>query len=99
MSILMLNALNELVFAYVKDQQQNKERKSVADKTQINDSLYNQFAEKNKTVKCSCCGWSGKGSEARKNILFLEHLAEMELFCLNCNSYLGYIPIKPDGNI
>lgn len=43
------------------------------------------------TVACKCCGWKGKDSEAKSEVFYVESVTELELFCPQCSSYLGFI--------
>jgi hypothetical protein len=48
------------------------------------------------TLTCSCCGWKGSEMKADKHYLVAGAIAELELFCPDCNHYLGFIsePLK-----
>ena len=48
--------------------------------------------------KCTCCGWEGPDTKAKKHYLIVERIAEVELFCPKCKHYLGFIsePIVAD---
>lgn len=43
------------------------------------------------SVACKCCGWKGKDSEAKSEVFYVESVTELELFCPQCSSYLGFI--------
>lgn len=43
------------------------------------------------SVACKCCGWKGKDSETRSEVFYLEQVTELELFCPQCNSYIGFL--------
>jgi hypothetical protein len=47
-------------------------------------------------LTCSCCGWKGGQFKARKHYLVVEAIAELELFCPDCNQYLGFISEPAD---
>ena len=42
-------------------------------------------------VACKCCGWKGKDAEAKSDVLYVENVTELELFCPQCNSYIGFL--------
>ena len=46
--------------------------------------------EKSTTITCKCCHWQGKDTEAKTEVIFLEHTTELELYCPKCNSYIGF---------
>ena len=42
-------------------------------------------------VACKCCGWKGKDSEAKSDVFYVENVTELELFCPQCSSYIGFL--------
>ena len=46
---------------------------------------------KQKSVSCTCCKWKGKVGEAQKQYVFLSEIAEIEMFCPKCATYIGFI--------
>ena len=46
-------------------------------------------------IICDQCGWKGKGERTGQEHLFLTDATEV--FCPNCNHYLGFISHEPDS--
>ncbi len=96
MNGFVLNTLTELPFLLAKEQLLTKILPKAAEQKQsLQDTLYHQNTTKDEHLHCSC-GWQGKGSEAKKRYLFVEHTTELELFCQNCDSYLGFIVVRDE---
>jgi len=54
--------------------------------------LINLLADTDKRhLTCTCCGWQGSEMKARKHYLVVDKIAELELFCPDCNQYLGFL--------
>ena len=95
MTALALNVFNDFVFPQIKDQFLDKLMQKPPDSFHsVFRTIYEENTTKDHDLHCTCCGWKGKGSEAIKKCLFLDHATELELFCQSCKSNLGFIAIK-----
>ncbi len=87
MSDVVLNYLHRLTFIYMKNHLSYLSYKEVMEPIPTaGQGLFMQ-----KASGCKCCGWKGKVHETRKNYIFLNTISEIELFCPQCTTYLGFI--------
>ncbi len=95
MTPLFSSVLSELTFSMAADQLMNRVSERLNGlKQPISQGIWQYNIPRDEPVNCSCCGWEGKKSEARKRYLFVEHATELELFCQQCSSYLGFLPVE-----
>jgi hypothetical protein len=94
MTTLVLNYINRHYFLNMKDLLNNamvgdQSQETVAKAQSLEESTYLQVA-----AHCKCCGWKGKFAQTQKNYFFHAAIAEIEFFCPNCSTYLGFISDK-----
>lgn len=86
MSTLVLTYLNTPAFLSLKDHVNTLVTVSKNDVKSSEKIAYNDIH-----TGCTCCGWRGKISQTEKNYLFLDAISEIESFCPECHTYLGFI--------
>ena len=91
MSTLILHSLNRFTFLFHKDFLLARPAQNFR-AAQLSSPAVTAYASMDiHPVNCKCCGWKGTDSQTKNEVLFLDCATELELFCPDCNSYVGFL--------
>jgi hypothetical protein len=53
--------------------------------------------KKTQLLECRYCKWHGGKGKEKKRYMYVEGILERELFCPECNQYIGFHSVKQHG--